>query len=389
MADGIAGETQVMVITHLFADGLSELNSSWWRGKISIEALRRAGHTVYSPHIDQWFKDTPELHRIVNGSDLIVIQRVMVEESLERIRFWKARGRAICTDMDDSYGLLSDEKESGNQASKFWHDGKVEIGYGGGIKYEKVLSKHPLDQFATGCSMINGLTMPSKILMEDWQWAAPCYYIPNFIDSPRYLPSRQKSLPHNPANMVIGWGGSLSHINSFKKSGVAEALSRVFRQRKNVLFMLCGDKRIIDLLPIPRDRIIYRPYVMAQDWPKVLCDFDIGLAPLFGRYDHSRSAIKSEEYSIMGIPFVATGCPTYHEWQDRGVGLYVNDGAETGPDRKRREDEWEAHLLSLLDNYAEHKDNIDSQFEIAMEYDIDRNVPYIVKTYDEIIHNGR
>ena len=90
--------------------------------------------------------------------------------------------------------------------------------------------------------------------------------------------------------------------------------------------MLCGDERIVPLLPIPRDRLIFQPYVQWFDWPRVLARFDIGIAPLAGRYDASRSQIKSMEFGVMAIPFVATGSEPYKDWMDVGCGQYVMDG---------------------------------------------------------------
>ena len=375
-----------MNIVHIFSDSWAEFNSSSWRGVIPSRALARAGHNVYMPLVDSWFKHTDELKAWCARADIIIVQRVLVEESRERCRFWREKNKPIICDFDDSYEKL--RPEDGNQASKFWHDGIIDIRYPGGISHPKKLDIHPLKQVELAAEFISGFSMPSKILAEDWQWLAPCYYIPNFIDSPRYLDAKKSKVWKKTGDeLVIGWGGSLSHLNSFRFSGILDGLSRVFKQRKNVKFLLAGDDRIKPLLKLPADRVVFQPYVMWNDWPRVMTKMDIVVAPLFGRYDHSRSCLKSLESCIMGLPLVATGCPTYQDWIDRKIGAYINDGPiEEINDRAEL---WERKLLDTIDHYTDFRDEMETHFDYAYEnWDIDKNVRYIVDMYEKIIKNG-
>ena len=221
----------------------------------------------------------------------------------------------------------------------------VEIAHPMGIKYKKRLDVHPLQQFYEGGAICSGFTMPSRILVEDYRWVTPCWYVPNYIDSPRYLAAKRKKLPNRDGEIIIGWGGSMSHINSFKRSGVAEALRRVLLKRKNVKVMICGDERIVPLLPLSKERIIFQPYVMWQDWPKVMSRFDIAIAPLAGRYDDSRSHIKLVEACIMGIPIVASGSVAYKDWIENGAGLYTSDSDNGENGFNKRANEWEELLI--------------------------------------------
>ena len=181
----------------------------------------------------------------------------------------------------------------------------------------------------------------------------------------------------------------MSHLNSFRKSGVSEALRRVFIQRKNVHFLLCGDKRIMDLLPLPKDRVTYQPYVTWSDWPKVFSKFDISLAPLAGVYDSSRSAIKLTEASIMGIPVVASASAPYKDYIESGVGIYPCNDDDNPSTQTMRTDAWERSLLDIIDNYGYHKEKLDSQFEYAMKWDVDANVQKIADVYQLVIDGRR
>lgn len=368
-----------MNVVSFQADGASEMNSSRWRGLVMVRPMRTAGHTVHTPNIAQWMAHTDEAKRLCAQADLIILQRVMVEESVERARFWQARGKPIVVDIDDHYQLI----DPSNAAHKFWGLGEVEVHAAPGVSFKKTLARHPLAQFIAGVQAhCTGLTMPSRFLADEWRAVCPTWYVPNYIDAANYLAARAQVRP-DPRYVTIGYGGSMSHVPSFQHSGVEEALRRVVAQRPRVRLMICGDKRVHDRLPVPADRKLHRNYVIWSDWSRVVAQFDIGIAPLAKTYDHARSFIKTMEFSLMGIPFVATGCPTYREWQDAGVGLYVEDGPES--EKAARADAWEAALLDVVDRYDEHKARIDSQLEFAMGFDAERNVGNVIRTYEEIV----
>lgn len=350
--------------------------------------MRKIGHTVYTPNIDEWFKDTPMSRRNVMESDLVVVERVLVEEALDRARYWRGMKKPLVTDGDDSYHRLESYSASGNLASAFWHDGEVEISHPTGVKYKKKLDRHPREQFIEGCKIITGLTTPSKFLCKDWSVYAPTWFVPNYIDSARYIKYASEIKP-DPNWITIGYGGSLSHLNSFKKSGVLRALERVFQKRKNVRFLLAGDERLYKMLPIASGQKVFQPYTMWMDWPKVVARFDISIAPLFGEYDWSRSAIKCEEAGLMRKPILYTGCPTYQDFMDVGYGEWVNDGPYTPEAMEQRAQEWEVKLLDMIDNLADYNKKADAAFEwVYQNWDVDLNIHKIVATYEEIIRRG-
>jgi len=376
-----------MKIAHIFADSQTENNSSMFRGVYLLNALQRAGHTIAYSHIDAWMKD--QKRSDLADADIIVIERVLVEEAVDRVKFWKERGKAVVIDIDDAYQLLQPYEESGNQAAKFWQKGEVEISYPGGIKVTKKLEVSPLEQFRKGLQYCAGLTMPSHILAEDWSPYAKCWYVPNYLNQDNYLPHRQDKLPHRKDEIVIGWGGSMSHKLSFEKSGVATALRNVLQKRPQAKFMLCGDQRILDIVKLPPQQVIYQHYVTWNEWPRCLARFDIGIAPLHARYDSSRSAIKCEEFCTMGIPFIATGCATYIDFQRAGVGNYVEDGPDTPQAIQGRADEWERTLLGIVDNYAQARSHSLDDLSYAHNWWADNNIGNIAATYESIIASSK
>jgi glycosyltransferase involved in cell wall biosynthesis len=368
-----------MRVIHYSADGASEWNSGNFRGRIFHNAFLKAGVHSALVNIEAWMKDANRAD--VAQADLVVIERVLVEESVEHCRYWHSLGKPVVIDIDDSYHRLQSFEESGNQAARFWKEGLVDVSLGG-MKFEKRLDVTPLEQFRRGLQYCAGLTMPSRFLAEEWAPYAPTYYVPNYLDPDRYLPHKAK-LPHHPKEIVIGWGGSMSHKISFEKSGVAEGLRILFRKNPHVKFLLAGDNRILDILKLPRERVIYQPYVSYQEWPRVLARMDIVVAPLHGEYDWSRSCIKTFEAASLGIPYVATGCRTYEDWQANNVGWFVNDGPEN--EIGKRAELWAERLIDMCDNYPRYKQEIDAALPYAQTWWVDNRVNDVIATYQTII----
>jgi glycosyltransferase involved in cell wall biosynthesis len=365
-------------IVHVFSDGHSEYNSSQHRGRTLHNAFLRAGINSSLVHIEAWMKD--KMRPEVALSDIVIIERVLVEESVSMAKYWGGMGKPIVIDIDDSYHRLQSFEESGNQAARFWKEGLVDVSLGG-MKFEKRLETTPLEQFRQGLKYCAGLTMPSRFLAEEWAPYAPTYFVPNYFDPSVYLPHKQSRLPSK--EIVIGWGGSMSHKISFEKSGVAEGLRILFRKNPHVKFLLAGDNRILDILRLPRERVIYQPYVTWDEWPRVLSRMNIVAAPLHGPYDASRSAIKAWESASMGIPFVATGSRTYEDWQENNVGWFVNDGPEN--EIGKRAELWAERLIDMCDNYPRYKQEIDAALPYAQTWWVDNRVNDVIATYQTII----
>lgn len=363
------------------SDRASEFNSAAWRSIYPAQALRRAGHHVDLFDIEKYMSDALDFRRICATTDILIIQRVMVEESVQRAKGWSDRGTAVVVDFDDAYQIIDDT----NQAAKFWKHGEVEITVPYGIKFTKKLDKHPVEQFIHGLQFCRGATMPGRLLKKDWEKHFPCWYVPNYVQSSRYTnligkDSRDKDW------ITIGYGGSMSHVASFERSGIGPALRNVIHKRKNVRVLICGDDRPYKSLPVPPDRKMHQQYVPWYDWPRMMLQFDIGIAPLWNTYDFSRSWIKCLEGGLLGLPTIATKAAPYQEFIDVGIGHFVSNDHEQ-PDFDKRAEEWEEKLLMVIDNLDEQREIAKSQVEMSREIvDIDRNVHKLEAIYEEIIN---
>ena len=351
-----------MNIVYIYADNAAEMNCSQWRCFTPAKALAKAGHTTNVFYIADFYAGTLEVNTACQAADIIVIERNL-GEVLNQIRFWRDRHKVVVADFDDAYDLMPPS----NVSYGYWGLGEIVREDGQVVK----LDRRPLDAFKHGLALCNAATTPSKMLVSDWQNYTHVYQVPNYIDLDKYLNSEK---PQH-TGIVIGWGGSMSHLQSFTGSGVAHALKRICRDRPNVRVAIhTADRRVYDALPIKEPQKYLSPWVSYAEWSKQLATFDIGLAPLHGAYDDRRSWIKVLEYMAMQIPWVASAGPAYADLEKYGR-LVRNQPIF-----------WEKAIVAVIDQL----DQIDraSPLAFANSCSILNNVGNLVQTYQAIIKNS-
>jgi len=361
-----------MNITYVYADNKLEWNCSEWRCMIPARAVNKlAGHSAETIYIGEFANRTPRAQAACERADIIIVQRTLWAEVLDAIAFWKER-QVVVADFDDAYDLMPES----NPAYPFWGKGLAQVKRDDGQGYEwRCLDRNPLDEFKRGLRLVHAATTPSRQLAEDWRGYAQMYYVPNYLDLEKYI---FVSKPIH-EGIVIGWGGSASHLESFRGSGIIEALQRICAERFNVRVMIAGsDRRIFDLLPLSAGRKIYQPFVEFRRWPYVLAQFDIGIAPLHGSYDERRSWIKALEYMAMKIPWIASRGAPYSDLKD--YGLLVENTPEA----------WADALLEVIDHLADYRARAERAGYIqALLLSMDVNVDKVLQTYAEIIQLAR
>jgi glycosyltransferase involved in cell wall biosynthesis len=367
-----------MVICYVVADGLTEYNSSNFRVSVIADALRRAGHEVHILNVREWVGQSTYAKQILDKADIIHLQRVLLRDTHNIIKYWRARGKAVVADWDDSYDRILES----NAASKFWLHGKVDVQVSRFVKYEADLPEHPIEQFRAGLQVCTAGITPSRVLSKDWETCAPVFKVPNFLDSKAYHGARKHD---NGDIIVLGWGGSLSHTQSFADSGIQEALKRILQERDNVRLLIMGDDRVVKQLPVRKDRVWFSPYVSWAAWQRSLMRYDIGLAPLAGPYDDRRSSLKVAEYTMAGIPFVATKSPVYEPFFECDSGRFVKHGHEEETYDERVKD-WYHSTIDIIDNIGYYTDlAIGNIGDVGMKFDADANVPNVISVYERII----
>jgi hypothetical protein len=366
-----------MNILYLISDGYSEFNSSNVRARIPANAINKTDeHYAKIAHSHEWLRQTPRIIQLCNWADVISIQRVAIFESIQHIETWRNRGKFIVVDFDDAYQMIRDD----NASYEFWGQGIITKTLSDGKQYKKKTAS-PVEQFKAGVSKVSAIATPSEQLCLDWSpYLGPSstyLHIPNYIEADRYKE------PFDKNRIIIGWGGSLSHLPSWTDSGVIEALYRVMKNNDNVYLMIVGDNRVIDKLPFAKDRVMFHPYVSWRDWPDILRLFDIGIAPLAGEYDCRRSDLKVSEYIASALPYIATESVVYEKYSDVS-GLYVNQGNKTKCDVSNVEG-WHYSIEYAIEHIGKLKEMmLQHKHDYRAIYDIDHNVYNILDKYHQL-----
>lgn len=368
-----------MNILYVFADNPREWNCSQWRCAVPTMAIN--GYSLedeeeYGPldlhadmlYIQEFAQQTDKAVELGKKADIIVIQRLVLATMIEHIIQYQALGKVVIGEVDDAYHLMPDNLN----AYKFWHEGVVTVQGEDGKTQQAKMIIPPVEQLEWGIKLVNAVTAPSEQLLKDWKKFNPhVHHIPNFIDSSAYLPYKRqnRSNPH----FTIGWGGSYSHLNSWKKSNIVEALHKIIDMHPGTKIAIAGgDRRIVEELKLKPQNLILHDWVSPDEWPKILATFDIGLVPLAGAYDARRSYIKTLEYMLMGIPWVGTKAPPTEFFSQYG-GVVTNSV-----------ESWRRGINNAIVNWVNEKEKVDSGYNIALSLDIHRQVHWLSKTYHEI-----
>jgi hypothetical protein len=355
-----------MNIVYVYADSPEEWNSAEWRCSIPVRAFQRSGlHNAQMLDLISFFQNTPQAQEVCNQADVIIVSRNLFGPVLTAIQRWKARDKVVIADFDDAYQLMPPQVKN----YEFWIEGKRRTVDANNQPVVEIMDPPPLTQFKWGLRLVHAATVSSDQLVQDWSSYTDVHLLPNYMEIDRYLEVRPQ--PHE--GIIIGWGGSLSHLQSFTESGLISALKVVCNARPQVRVMICGDPRVYQALPLTPEQKVFCPWVSFKEWPQQVSNFDIGLAPLFGPYDQRRSWIKVMEYMALKIPWVASDGPAYHAL--RSYGWLVQNRANV----------WERILFDMVDNLAGHKSEAERDpFLFCLSKSIDQNLDKIVAIYQSI-----
>lgn|SRR3990167_2833293 len=261
-----------MKATFLYADRSSRPNTSHYRIFIPARYLQRAGHTIaVHPH-----DDLPPDHVF----DTVLIERVVSEAMVDSLRGMGAR--RILVTFDDAYHRIP----ATSRSHRYWK---------GDIR--------GIDEFRRVLRLVDGAIVPSQTLADDFGATV----VRNFHDPELWNFPRQRSVSDK---LVIGWGGSEGHKETWRSTGLVGALRHLLEKYPEVELSIYGDAAVDELFTAG---VSFKAseWVDFEEWPRRVCEFDIALAPLAGVYDTRRSNLKLIEAGLAGIPFVASGVGEY------------------------------------------------------------------------------
>src|SRR6266536_1455064 len=163
------------------------------------------------------------------------------------------------------------------------------------------------------------VTTPSKMLAQILRELNPnVHVLLNTV--PKWLTKiTPASLPQG--KFVIGWEGAIQHIRDLKL--VYDPVFRFMLQHSDVELWLWGPDEFKDLPPALHDR------VRCFGWQSEVSSYyrslamHVALAPLLNEpFNETKSAIRVQEHSALGIPVLASPMPAY-----RGFLIHGQTGA--------------------------------------------------------------
>jgi glycosyltransferase involved in cell wall biosynthesis len=229
------------------------------------------------------------------------------------------------------------------------------------------------------------------------------YVLPNYLDFEEIYTDEirklreQHRLEHESKNEIwLGWAGSNTHLPDLQQASYA--IVNILREFPNVKLALGGWDGLFrdkenkihhpELNPwkdVPEDRKVIIPWAKdMKDYPKMLCQFDIGIAPLEDtHFNRSKSDIKFKEYAASGVPCIASSVEPYaNSIKDGEIGLLVKSkGSVT--------DSWYKKIKSLIVNKELRLKIAENTTKNAIEnFDMQKNVYKWRDTYKEIIEKS-
>lgn len=352
-------------------------NCSQWRCLSPSVALNRAdGFRAKLIHVSGALNYLDAaIQDLMMPCDVVVFQRnVISPEAFNTMQYWQGMGKPVVVDLDDAYWMLP----WSNPAHKFWFEKMFQTPAG---PAEKGGAYKMLEE---GLRISDGLVAPNRLLLRDFEYCTggKSYYLQNFAERDWWedLPDREslKAQKDLTGKIVIGWGGSVSHYDSWWGSGLRDAAERVTLRHPEVVWMICGnDPRIFDQLPVPLRNKYRQSGVPPKEWPVVVSHFDIGVAPLFGPYDQRRSWIKPLEYMLAGAPWVCQQGEPYADFDGLGLGYCIPPTAN----------DWEDALEHIIENLEEEQANAKQRITYARNFYADNQIDTYRTVYESVRTN--
>ncbi|MDT8897641.1 tetratricopeptide repeat protein [Thermanaerothrix sp. 4228-RoL] len=234
----------------------------------------------------------------IESADVVIFLRPHIRrESMQALAECVRKGKTIIVDIDDDFHNIP-----------VHHPGYYHCGPGN----PNILRALEL---AIGAAAV--LVVSTPTLAERYgHLAHRVQVIPNGWDdeNPNW---EQPAPPHTGIN--VGWAGTATHREDILL--VRNELLHFLRSYPEVKLFIGGDPQIFELFkPLPERQKVFLPFRLPNEYPLMLANFDILLAPLANnRFNQAKSDIKLVEAGARRLPWVASPLPAYQTWGVGGI----------------------------------------------------------------------
>jgi hypothetical protein len=329
-----------------------------------VDAINRTGiHRANLLDMTSFIQNTDHAQMVCGASDLLVIYRYLYGPILTSIQYWKARDKKVIADFDQAFNYLTDTKP----AYSFWFDGVPMEGLG--LESAARIDPPPIEQFKWGLALVDGATVPSVRLVDDWSRFTNVHKVMDYINTHHYPVSDQT----HGDEIWIGLGSRVEN-ECLEKSGLLAAMENVCRKHPRVKFVMSetgGAHLKINIKP--EQLKLYSP-CSFEDWVGILLCMDIGLMPVFGDYDLRLGSYDLLEFMISRIPWIASKETNFHNLSQ--YGQWVSNTPEA----------WETVIINTMEQLDVYRGKAAGEpFLFALNQDIHANIARILKVYSSII----
>lgn len=309
---------------------------AWYRCHVPATALIRRGHeAVLTERLSS---------ELLEQCDVVVFQRPSRPSAAQAISWAREHGKLAVVDMDDDMWSIHPT----NPAWQGWNETPALQVLGECVRTADLVTVASEDLRGTA------LPMNRRVVV-----------LPNMLPEEHWPGERHRSL--DAETLVIGWAGSPSHGPDLELlSGTVETLLAAY---PNVEFVTVG----LPHVPFrPHPRLKTADTVMIEEYHTVIEQFDIGVIPLVdSRFNRCKSDLKFLEYSIVGIPSVASKVVSYEGSVKHGENGFLARNAK----------DWLKYLSRLIED-AELRDRIGERARAFAETRIiDRSIGLWERAY--------
>lgn len=358
-----------MIVTFIHSNEPEDEFRVQQRCRNFADAINRIGwHSANLLDLNSFTQNTPDAHKICDGSDLLVIHRYLYGSVLQTIEYWKARDKKVIIDFDQAINYLTPDIPS----HSFWLEGRSVADYAHVNKcQENKMDPIPLEEFKWGLGLIDAAIVSSTQLMIDWSQFTEVHEVPDYLNTDQYPAFKQV----HENEIWIGLANN-TRIATIKNSGLLNALENVCRKCPQVKFILSDLEEDTDkIINIHPSQIMTYPPNVFEEWANVLLKLDIGLVPAYGDYDLRLGRIKLLEFMISKIPWIASNQPSFRELSR--YGRLVPNSSNT----------WEIAILNAVDNIdAYQKRATGEPFLFALSQDVNENIDKVLKLFTYILN---
>lgn len=292
--------------------------AGWYRCRVPSDALRAVGHDAI--HVggvegaaDGSLRPVTWAGDVLDGYEVIILQRWMHPDAADRIRRARATGQVVIQDIDDYYWGL-DPRNAAFAATHprpdylAAHVNRAELRRKG--IQAPVTNPNNIRAYSESIGASSAITCSTPFLATKLaeRYRVPVYLLRNAIDLQRW-----SEVCPQAARPTLGWVGAIPW-----RSGDLETLSGVLGplvERHDLTVIHGGatkEGEFASVLGLDPARVTDVAMCSIVDYPRLFAGIDLGLVPLSDKpFNHAKSAIKGMEYAASGVPYVAADTPEY------------------------------------------------------------------------------